>query len=444
MADLFMSGITGALDTESIIANLMKIKQQPLQVLNQQKALIQTKVSSLSNLFGALNGLKTLIEGSDIDKIFSTKKALSSNSNVLSAEATKNAPNLTMSINVIRLSQTEMRASTKGLSSLKETFSLSGTMTLRYWKDSSNFITYEINYSAGQTLQDFVNSINSSQNDIKASVYYTGSDYRLLLTEADSSKSSKETGTNDNVIEVNGLPSELYDENIGALETLQNAQNAAIKIGNSTAEITSPSNVFKDLISGLTINVKETGTATITIKEDFSQIDSFLNNFVSNYNGINSIINQITGKGAQFQGDSTIVTIKTGLVRLLNPLINVGLVNYSDKDGTISLNTEALNNLKNSNPEKLKDIISNLKNSYSVQLNGWATSLDTYRKIGESQMSILNQKISVLQNYLSRYEERLRKEYAQLEAFINQMNQISMRLQDFMVSLSQMTGGKQK
>ncbi len=444
MADLFISGLTGSFDTGTMISNLLKIKQQPLQVLTQQKALIQTKVASLSNLYGALNGMKTFMEGIDIDKIFSTKKALSSNSNVVTAEATKDVPNLTMSVTVTRLAQTEMSTSTKGFSSLTDTFSSSGTMTLKYWKDNSNFVSYDINYSAGQTLQDLVNSINSSQNEVKTSVYYTGSEYRLLLTEADASKSTKETANNDSVIEVNGLPSELYDQSIGPLEILQNAQNSALKIGNSTTEITSPSNIFQNIINGLNITVKELGSVTITIKEDYSQIDSFLNNFISNYNSINSIVNQLTGKGAQFQGDSTITTIKTGLVRFLNPLITAGLINYSDKDGTISLNTEALSNLKDSKPEKLKEIISNLKDSYSVQLNAWTSAINTYRNISESQINSINQKMTNLQNYLSKYEERLRKEYAQLEAFINQMNQISTRLQDFMVSLSQMTGGKQK
>lgn len=37
MADLYVSGLTGALDTETIISNLLKIKQQPLTQLTQQK-----------------------------------------------------------------------------------------------------------------------------------------------------------------------------------------------------------------------------------------------------------------------------------------------------------------------------------------------------------------------------------------------------------------------
>ncbi len=443
MADLYISGLTGAFDTESMISSLLKIKQKPLQTLTQQKALIQTKVSSLSNLYGALNSMQNFLSSLDINKIFSTKRANSSNTNVLDATATKDTPNLTMSLTITRLAQTEIRASTKGMS-LTDRFASSGTMMLTYWKDDNNSVTYSINYSSGQSLQDFVNRINSAQSDVKASIYFTGTEYRLLLTETDASKSKKETGENSSVIEVEGLPSELYNSEQGMLESLQNAKNASLRIGNSATEITSPSNTFKNLVTGLDITVKDTGTATVTIGEDYSKVDNTLNSFASNYNGVINIINQLTGKGAQFQGDSTVTTIKTGFVRMLNPLINAGLINYSDKDGTISINTDVLNNLKNSNPEKLSSILTNLKNSFSTQLNAWTGAINTFKNIGEGQINSINERISSLQEYLTKYEERLRKEYAQLEAFINQMNQISSRLQDFMTTLSEMTGGKEK
>lgn len=137
--------------------------------------------------------------------------------------------------------------------------------------------------------------------------------------------------------------------------------------------------------------------------------------------------------------------IKRGLVKMLDPLISAGLINYSDKDGTISIDSDALESLKNSKIDKVKDIITNLKTSFSSQMNAWISAINSYKNIGEGQINSINERISSLQEYLTKYEERLRKEYAQLEAFINQMNQISSRFQDFMTTLSQMTkGGNEK
>ncbi|MEN2994258.1 MAG: flagellar filament capping protein FliD [Thermodesulfovibrio sp.] len=440
MADLYISGLTGTLDTENIISRLLKIKQQPLNKLNQERALIQAKVTSLANLYGNLNEMRNFFTNLDINKIFSTKKATSSNTSILTATVKDNAPNITMNITVNKLAQMEIRTTNKGVSSLTDTFASSGTLTLKYWKDNLNFFTYDINYSAGQTLQDLVNSINSLQNKIKASIYYTGTDYRLILTEADPSFSTKETDTSASsyVIEAFGLPLEL-----GSLQTLQNAQNASLTIGSSTTPVTSPSNTFNNIVTGVDITVKEIGSATVSISEDYSQIDTAFNSFVSLYNSVISIINSMTGKGAQFQGDSTITTIKTGFVRLLNPLINAGLIDYSDKDGTISINSSRLNSLK-TKPEKLSEILTTLKNSFSAQLNGWIGVINTYKNIGETQISNISKKITDIQAYLTKYEERLRREYAQLEAFISKINQISARIQDFITTLSEMTSGGSK
>ncbi|MGB9710627.1 MAG: flagellar filament capping protein FliD [Thermodesulfovibrio sp.] len=442
MADLYFSGITGTLDTGAIIDKLMQIKQQPLTALIQKKALLQAKVSSLTNLYGALNDIQNFFSNLNISSIFNTKKATSSDTTVLEATATSDTPNLTMNITVNKLAQTEMRASTQGLSSLTGTFSSSGTLTLKYWTDDLNYLTYNINYSAGQTLQDLVNSINSAQNNIKASVYYTGSDYRLLLTEANPANSKKETNTatSSYVIEATGMPVEL-----GSLDSpIQNAQNASITIGNSTTPVTSPTNTFSGLLTGLNITVNKTGSATLTVSEDYSQITATLNSFANYYNSVISLVNSMTAKGAQFQGEAAVTTIKTGFVNLLNPLISAGLINYSDKDGTISINTDALQSLQSSNPDKLKNIITTIKNSFSTALTGWTSSIKTYEGMEESQINSIDDKISSMQEYLAKYEERLRQEYARLESFISQMNQISNRLQDFMTTLSEMTKGGKK
>ncbi|MDI6713577.1 MAG: flagellar filament capping protein FliD [Thermodesulfovibrio sp.] len=441
MADLYISGLTGTLDTGTIIDKLLQIKQQPITQLTQKKALTQAKVSSLSNLSGALNSIQSFLSNLNIDSIFKTKKATSSNTSVLTATASADTPNITMNLTVNKLAQTEMRASTGGMASLTSTFSSSGTFTLKYWKSPTENVTYNINYSVGQTLQDLVKNINSSQNFVKASVYYTGTDYRLLLSEADAGASTKETDRTGSsfVIEAEALPAEL-----GSLETLQDAQNASLTIGNSTNPVTSPSNTFKGILTGLDITVQSEGKATVTVSDDFSKIDSTLNEFASQYNGVINIVNQMTGKGAQFQGDSTITTIKTGFSNLIDPLIRAGLINYSDTNGTISINTSRLSELKASSPDSLRELLTNIKDSFSRQLNVYVSTVNSYKSTGESQINEIEGRISNLKTALVQYEERLRKEYAALEAFVSQMNQINSRIQDFIVTLSEMTRGGKK
>lgn len=435
MANLYISGITGSIDTGKIVDALIEIKQQPLRAVTQKKALLQANVSSLTNLYGSLNKMQSFFSGLDVKSIFSTKKVTSSDEGVLQATVTKDTPEIMMNIKVEKVAQTEIRATMKGLSFPEDKFSSGGTLTLKYWKDDSEFVSYNINYLAGQTLNELVNSINSAQNYVKASVYYTGIDYRLLLTESDPLNSKKETGASSYVIEADGLPQEL----VGVDAPLQNAQNASITIGASKTSVISPSNKFTAVLPGLDITVKKEGSVSLTVSDDYSKIDSILNEFVKYYNSVISLVNSMTGKGAQFQGDSTVTTIKTGFSNLLNPPINQGLINYSDIDGTISINTEALENLKSSNPSKLEDTLTTLKSSFSTALNNYISSISTYKNINNAQINTIDETVSSMQEYLVNYEKRLRQEYAKLEAFISQMNQITTRIQDFITTLSEMT-----
>ncbi len=438
MADLYISGLTGKIDTGTMIDSIMQVKSQPLQVFAQKKAVLQTKSASLSNLLGALRDFQETLNFIDTSK-FAQKKATVSDANILSANASNSAPNISMNISVLKLAQTEIRASSQGVSSLNTAFSSSGTLTINYRTSDTASESFQIDYSAGDTLNDLVNKINSSQTKVKASVYYTGNDYRLMLAEAYPADSSLETTDTDFVINASGLPSELGDLS----DTIQNAQNAEIKIGNSTTTIKSTTNTFTQLVSGLDVTVKTTGTAQITISDDYSNIDSTLDKIASSYNSVVSLVNTLTGKGAQFQGDSSVNQIKNSLLGAIQPLFNAGLINYSDKDGTISINKDRLNALKSSDISNVQSLVeqtvSNLKNT----VDGRITSLSTLVSTTDSQIQKLDEQISYMQQRLQKEEERLRKEFAQLESFITKMDEISTRLQSFIVTLSEMSKGGQ-
>ncbi len=62
MADLYISGLTGTFDSGQMIDKLLQVKQQPITVLTQKKALLQAKVTSLNNLYGALSSLQSFFQ----------------------------------------------------------------------------------------------------------------------------------------------------------------------------------------------------------------------------------------------------------------------------------------------------------------------------------------------------------------------------------------------
>lgn len=437
--ELSLSGLTGTnFDGGAIVDQIMQLKSLPIKKLQEEKALVQAKLSSLSNLSGSINDFLSIFEGLIVDDLFKGRSATVSDENVLSVTATEDAPILDFSVTVNKTAQVEIRVSNNGVTNLATGFSSSGTLTLSY-DTGSGTQSFNVNYSAGDTLEDLVSAINSAQDFVKASVYFDGNKYMLMLSEKDLSSSTVETDTTAGtyVISVSGLPSELGT----GLDTLQKAVNAEIVIG-SGSPITSPSNTFENVISGVTITVKNTGSSDVSITEDYSKVTDLLNGFVEKFNGLVELADSLTtGENPLFGGDGTIIGVRTGVTERLDPLIELGLIDYDGDTGKISLNTDRLNDLLSSDPESLKDVLNEVKDSYYNFLSAERDVFQSFEDSFNDRIESIDQRIEQLGQRLLQEERILRLEFARLEAFIAQANELRDRLKQFIVTLSEMTGG---
>ena len=436
MADIYMNNVTGLLDIDSMIQGLLQSKTQDIQDLQNEVATLQAQASSLSNLLSALNDVNDFIENLNVSNLFTTKTVTVGDESILSATAESDTPNLTIrDINVSKLSQEEIRTSSTGVTNLDSAID-SATFTLRYWTSDTTYEETEINFSGG-TLEDLVDVINSSQDKIEASILFDGTYYKLMLSEKSVSNSTKETATDSAVIEISSgsLPTQL-----GALETLQSAQNAEIQIGSSGTTFTSASNTFENIISGLTITVYQTGTTYLTVENDYSQVSSNLNDFLEKINNVIDLINSTTSQGGLFQGNVIITQIKTQIFSQMEPLTNLGIINIDD-NGKYSLDSETLNNLIENDLETLQSAITQIKTNFTSVLEDLTNTLNVYKSIQDQQIQRINEKIEELQESLIKEEERLRLEFSKIEALMYQNEQLRIRLEDFVTSLSEMTKG---
>ena len=307
--EIYFNNLTGKFDWGSIIDQIIRIKSLPLQRLSQEAQQIQAKQSATQKLLDAVKGLSQVFESLTVDDLFKGKRANSSDSSVLTATASENTPNVTLNVDVLKLAQKEALATINGVSDPNATISWD-YFRIAY-NTGSGYERFEINPGSG-TLQDLVNAINNvAGSKIVASIFYDGTSYKLMLSEKDEKASNVETTSTNTVI---SFEDALYVNgqawNLDVNNPLQSAQNAQIRIGNTT--ITSTYNTFENLITGLNVEVKKVGSATISVSDDYSKVVDFFNNFVKNYNAVISQVNQLTGKGALFQGDYSIVGIKNG------------------------------------------------------------------------------------------------------------------------------------
>ncbi len=438
--DFFVSGLTGSgFDGGAMVQQLLQLRSLPIQRLQVEKQEIEVKLSYLDELYNSVDSFYNLFSSLDVEELFKGKGATVSNGDVLSVSVTEDAPNVEFDVTVNSLSKGEIRASNGGVTNLTDTFAISGTLTLSYNTGSATE-SFNINYSAGQTLEDLVNAINSAQDRVKASVYYDGNKYNLMLSESDVGASTVETDTvgGTYAISVSGLPTELGT----GLNTLQEAKNASITLGTGTP-ITSPTNTFENVISGITITVKDLGSSNVKVNDNYLKVSTFLNDFVKNYNEVVDMVDAFTsGENALFIGENTITNLKYGMANRLDPLIELGILNYDGDTGQISIDSGKLNDLLNSDTQRVKDAISNLKGSFGTYLEVQSNTFESFKNTLQERSDRVDERIQVLSLRLAQEEVLLRREFARLEAFISEADSLRQRFQQFMTSLSELGGNK--
>lgn len=148
----------------------------------------------------------------------------------------------------------------------------------------------------------------------------------------------------------------------------------------------------------------------------------------------------MTAKDAPFQGDYTITGIKSTLSKNLEGLFRYDLVNLKE-DGTLELNSRAVNALYSSDRETLKSLLQDIKESIGQYAQNTYTSISRFVSDYEVRLNRINDRISQLSKQIVKEEERLRLEYARVEAFMSRAQEIMARLQAFMVSLSEAQKG---
>ncbi len=436
--DIYFNNVTGRFDWGSVVEQIIRAKSIPLQKLSQEAQQIQAKQSALQGLAGAMGDLSKLFENLNMDELFRGKKANSSDSSVLTATAKENTPNVTLNLSVSKLAQKEALVTEQGISDINSSISWSAFQIA--YNTGSSTLYFDVQAGSGK-LSDLVSAINgASGSKIVASTFYDGSQYKLMLSERDEASSTAETGGGNTVISFNLAPVINGNTwNLDNVNPLQSAQNAQISIGSNT--LTSPSNRFENIIDGLSVEVKKQGNATITVNEDYSAVSKFLGDFVRSYNAVISQVNQLTGKDALFQGDYSITGIKTELSRMLDKLFANDLVNIKE-DGTLEVNSSAVNSLASSNPQRLREAITDLKNTMGGYALRTSTTLQSFSNDFQSRLDQMKQRADVLGQQLLQEERRLKLEYAKVEAFMDKAQEVMGRLQTFMVSLSESQKGR--
>ncbi|MGA3011212.1 MAG: flagellar filament capping protein FliD [Terracidiphilus sp.] len=328
----------------SIVANLQNVEtpwKTQLTKLESQ----DTAISSLGTLFSNLsNDMSSL---TDAEGILAEKTGSSSDTNVLEiTAASASATAGTHTVEVTSLAQT----SSGYLAEItKSTDTLSGSITLQVGSGTAQKISVPTT-SGDNTLAGLASAINSSGVGITASVLTDSSGSRLSLVSGTS-------GANGDItVSANSIADTTTSS--GTLAYTPTVTGADAQLTVDGVSLTSASNTVTNLIPGITLQLlapspsetTSTGTSLqqiqVVIANDNTDVESTVNQFVTDYNSLVSAMN--TQEGNDSSGNP-------------EPLFGSPTLSLLQQQLLGSLNTE--------NPNGYLDAITNASDTLSGSIN---------------------------------------------------------------------------
>lgn len=371
------SGIGSNLDVNSIISQLIALEKQPITVLDQREAGIQSKITAFGTLKGALSSFQTAARGLSDASRFLAYKASSADTAVatVSASSIASAANYTLDVTTLaqaqKLTAVGQASSSAAIGNGTLTFDFgtisggtfdsgTGKYTAAGFTSNGNGSKSVTIDSSNNSLQGIRDAINSAQIGVTASIVNDGSataPYRLVLS------SDNKGVANSLKISVSGdaALSDLLTQDptaVGTQHLAQSiaAQNATFKVDG--VSISKSSNTISDVIAGVTFTLqKEASSTTLAVTRDTQAVQSSVQAFVKAYNDVNknlsdaSAYNAAAKQGAILQGDSAVRNIQnqirgtlsstlTGLNGNLTLLSQIGV--SFQKDGSLALDSTKL------------------------------------------------------------------------------------------------------
>ncbi len=483
MATFTSLGIGSGLDLNSLVSQLVALERRPLQTMQRQNATLQTQVSSfgkMTSLFGALQGAANKLNESEL---WSRSSFSSGDDSVVSAKAASNGSSAAAgnyAVTVQSLARNQTAVSTAALPGANDPVG-SGTLTIDIgtWDVAGTTLavkadtpSVQIAVAIGDTLQSLRDKINASGAAVTATLVTDTSGVRLSLQSRASGLENAfriaATDDDGNPSDAAGLSRFAYDPGSGAnqMQVRQTASNAAATVNGIAVQ--SSSNELNGVIEGLTLTLKQTSTAeiTITASSDREGASGAIKAFVDAYNGLASYLSAQTRYDAStkfagtLQGDSAVNGIQSNLRSLLGSpsgasslfgrLSDIGI--QAARDGTLSVNQATLDKALTNLPELKKafgasDPANAANNGFAKRFATLATqvlgsdgSLTTRTEGLRKLISKNTDDQDRLNTRVDQFQARLVKQYTQMDSNLSRLNSLSSLVTQQLAALSRGNG----
>lgn len=338
-------GIGSGVLTSDLVDQLVEAERGPADArLNSEEEVLTAQISEFGALTDLVSDFEASVSSLNLSSSFRSNTTTSTNESSVSATASSVAAPGLYSVEVDELAQRQTIASLE----FSELTDIVGEGTLRFTfgtvvttRDADNAITSFDSFTqdtsvASRTLDvDATNhtvaglrdAINNADLGVSATIVDTGSGFRLLLQSEDSGAANGFTV--DVTGATNGLDAFNFNESSTGTGLLHTGVANDAQFTVNGLNITREDNLVAGVISGVTLNLRQTtsGPVNITVDRDTAAASERVSQFVESYNSLKSRINELTafdtteGRGSLFTGDSTVRTLQIQLQRVLGGIV---------------------------------------------------------------------------------------------------------------------------
>jgi flagellar hook-associated protein 2 len=435
-----LPGLASGLNSSAIISEIIAMDSQPMVELEIQQDGIEAQSTQLGDLQNSLETVVNDAENLSGPGLFDTTQTVtSSDPTLITATAATGAAIGGYQVDVTQLANSAQRTYSYTSPSSDDAITIDGQ---------------PLTIAAGETLQSFVDQINSSSNlDVEAAVSGSGT---VVL-------SSTSTGAQaPGYIAVSDPGSSLNEITADA----EPGQDAEFSVDGGTTQ-TSASNTVTDAIPGVTLTLggetsANSGPVTIVVSAptaNTSTITSAINQFVSDYNtAVNAVEAQLTQAPVNNPQNSTdaqqgtlfgdqelnsllnnmrqlMYTPGTGLPQGMAALSDLGVTTGAPSGsaaptaaslaGDLTVDSTTLDAAIANNPAGVAAVLSSFSQSFQSLVNvdaGPGGVMSERISENSDQTSEMADQLSTMQANLTEQQTQLQNEYTQLEATISLSN----------------------
>ncbi|MFK8027949.1 MAG: flagellar filament capping protein FliD [Gammaproteobacteria bacterium] len=425
-------GVGSGLDLESLVQNLIAAESRPIQLLQTRQANLDVKISAFGQLQGSLSSFQSSVSALATSDAFRGVAASSSDDSVFTASGDQAAVTGSNDVEVTQIAQNNKLGSQSFISGSEVIGT--GQITFTVGADTFNVdITSETN-----TLEQIRDAINAENDNtsVQASIINIDEGSKLILTANDSGLANtiQIAITDDDANNTDDAGLSRLNFNI---QELTPALDAILTVDGF--EVTRTSNEISDVIQGVTLNLKDVGTATVSVSENLGVAKTSIEALVSSYNELISTLN-VQGD-TSLSGENTLLNIETRARSLFSNYYNDSSSNINylfqlglsfDRDGILSFDGDQFDDVVSTNVGEIQNLFSNSENGFIASLESVIKSYTDSDGIISTRTEGLNTERQSLDEDIERIsiriedtEARLRARFSSLDGLLSRLNSTS-------------------